>query len=115
MDIAPLNIVAHPSLAAALAPFADEVPHTHQARLLYATQASSRLAPRERLARAVASIQAQLPAQPWKVCMSQPMFPAPFGVRSRRGVRRGAGGGEPGRGVRRGRRRRADGGGDGGR
>jgi hypothetical protein len=77
MDIAPLNIVAHPSLAAALAPFADEVPHTHQARLLYATQRLPGSAPRERLARAVASIQSQLPAQPWKVCMSQPMFLLP--------------------------------------
>ena len=77
MDIAPLNIVAHPSLAAALAPFADEVPHTHQARLLYATRRLPGSAPRERLARAVASIQAQLPAQPWKVCMSQPMFLLP--------------------------------------
>ena len=77
MDIAPLNIVAHPSLAAALAPFADEVPHTHQARLLYATRRLPGSAPRERLARAVASIQAQLPAQPWKVCMSQPIFLLP--------------------------------------
>ena len=77
MHIAPLNIVAHPSLAAALAPFGEEVPHTHQARLLDATRRLPGSAPRERLARAVASIQAQLLAQPWKLCMSQPLFLLP--------------------------------------
>ena len=77
MHIAPLNVVAHPSMAAALAPFGEEVPHTHQARMLDATRRLPGSAPRERLARAVASIQAQLPAQPWKVCMSQPLFLLP--------------------------------------
>jgi len=77
MHIAPLNVVAHPTMAAALAPFGEEVPHTHQARLLDATRRLPGSAPRERLARAVASIQAQLPAQPWKVCMSQPLFLLP--------------------------------------
>ena len=78
MHIAPLNVVAHPSMAAALAPFGEEVPHTHQARMLDATRRSPPgSAPRERLARAAASIQAQLPAQPWKVCMSQPLFLLP--------------------------------------
>lgn len=72
MRVAPLNVLAHPSAAATLAPFGEEVAETHHERVLSSVQGLPGSAPRERLARAVASLDLQLFAPAWRFEASQP-------------------------------------------
>ena len=73
----PLNILAHPSIAAVLEPFSRPLHGTHLQRVLSSARELPGDAPRARLARAVASLDARLHAQPWKVTMSQPLVLLP--------------------------------------
>ena len=77
VSVAPLVILLHPQMVAALMPFTEEVPGTHHLRTLSAVCGLPGGAPRERLARAAASIDLEMHAQPWRVVVSQPLLLLP--------------------------------------
>ena len=75
--VAPLAIVAHSRIAAALAAFPQEIPGSHFGRLLSSTCGLRGDSFRERLVRATTSIDLELRAQPWRLAVSHTLFLLP--------------------------------------
>ena len=75
--VAPLAIVAHSRIAAALAAFPQEIPGSHFGRLLSSVCGLRGDSHRERLVRATTSIDLELRAQPWRLEVNHTLFLLP--------------------------------------
>lgn len=74
VHVAPLVFLLHPKVAEVMSSFSQEVPGTFYRHLLFAVCRLPGRSPRERLARAVASIDLNVRAQPWHLVVSHPLF-----------------------------------------